>query len=171
MKKANIIKDESELAERDYSKSGRTDKFVSSSGNVISLFIDLEPDKFYLLTNRLNGRLPDDIIILGQCEVPNDFSARFQTIEREYHFYFESEGLNIKSMQIAASYLVGHHNFKNFCKWTEQYAKSGTTRKIFAAEVENLFEQTDGNVSLHFSRLKIRGSGFLWHQVNINIED
>jgi tRNA pseudouridine(38-40) synthase len=166
LKRSRLIASEDELTEREYAKSGRTDKFVSSSGNVISLFLNVDPDKEKHLISRINGRLPEDIVILGQAKVDDSFNARHQTIEREYHYYFETSGLDILLMQKAAKHLVGKHDFQNFCKFNETYLKCGTVREIFVAEIENLQPYDDGNSHLPFARLIIKGSGFLWHQVN-----
>ena len=163
--KSKLIKSDSELTEREYAKSGRTDKFVSSSGNVISLFLNVEPEKEKHLMSRLNGRLPKDIIVLGQAKVDNSFSARHQTIEREYHYFFETINMDIDKMKQAAKLLEGKHDFQNFCKFNPTYKKSGNVREIFLSEIEVLGAHDDGNCHLQFARLKIKGSGFLWHQV------
>ena len=154
-----------EIGERDYAKSGRTDKFVSSSGNVISLFLNVEPEKEKHLMSRINGGLPKDIMILGQVKVDPSFNARYQTIQREYHYYFDTSGLDIPVMQQAAKLLVGKHDFRNFCKFNKNYLKSGTVREIFSCTIEILKPFNDNNSCLSFARLIIKGSGFLWHQV------
>jgi tRNA pseudouridine(38-40) synthase len=164
-----LIKSEDELVERDYAKSGRTDKHVSSSGNVISLFLEVEPKKEQHLMSRINGRLPEDIIVLGQAKVPDCFSARFSTIEREYHYYFETSGLDTDLMDQAARLLEGKHDFQNFCKLNDAYIKSGTVRRVFSSRIEVLKDFDDGNCHLPFARLVIKGSGFLWHQVEFLI--
>ena len=161
------MKSEDELIERDYSKSGRTDRAVSSSGNVIALFLNVEPKKEAHLMSRINGRLPEDILILGQVKVDDKFSARYNTIEREYHYYFETSGLDISLMNQAARLLEGEHNFQNFCKFNDAYKKSGTVRNIYSSKIENLGEAEDENAHVPFARLVIKGSGFLWHQVKI----
>ena len=33
-------------------------------------------------------------------------------------------------MNIACTYLIGKHDFKNFCKYTKEYDKCGTVRRI-----------------------------------------
>ena len=162
------MKSEDELIERDYSKSGRTDKFVSSSGNVISLFLNVEPKKEMHLMSRINGRLPKDILILGQTKVNDKFSARYHTIEREYHYYFETTGLDLSLMNQAAMLLEGKHNFQNFCKCNNVYLKSGTVRNIYSSKIEKLGKVEDENANVPFARLVIKGSGFLWHQVKKN---
>lgn len=119
--------------------------------------------------SRINGRLPEDIIILGQAVADDSFNARHQTVSREYHFYFDSTGLDVQKMEEAAKHLVGKHDFQNFCKQQPVYQKSGTVRIIYEAEVVELEKSKSGEVEFSFSRLRIRGSGFLWHQVKFFI--
>lgn len=121
------------------------------------------------LMSRINGRLPEDILILGQAKVDDNFNARYDTIEREYHYYFDTSGLDVSLMQEAARLLEGKHDFQNFCKFNDIYIKSGTVREIFTSKIENLGETKDENSITPFARLVIKGSGFLWHQVNIKI--
>ena len=115
--------------------------------------------------SRINGRLPEDIIILAQTVADDKFNARFNTVSREYHYYFDSTGLDVSKIQEAAGYLVGEHDFQNFCKQQPVYKKSGTVRTIFEADVKELEAQESGGIQFSFSRFRIKGSGFLWHQV------
>jgi tRNA pseudouridine38/39 synthase len=69
-----------------YSRCGRTDKGVSATGQVISLFLrsNIKDAKLDVLDNKseidyvkvLNRILPHDIRVIGWCPVAGDFLAR-----------------------------------------------------------------------------------------------
>ena len=120
-----MIKSESECR---YSKCGRTDKGVSALGNVFALWVwnltkkgskPKEDNTIEPYCSVLNRNLPPDIWILGYAEVPEYFDARFSCIYREYKYFFDPKGLNLSQMKIAASKLIGTHDFWNFCKKDE----------------------------------------------------
>ncbi|KAJ1424950.1 Pseudouridine synthase I, TruA [Sesbania bispinosa] len=166
--------------ESQYSRCGRTDKGVSSVGQVIALFLrsnlkmaeanngsygetvleeQQEGEIDYVRV--LNRVLPNDIRILGWCPVPVDFHARFSCLSREYKYFFWKENLNIPAMESAGMKLVGEHDFRNFCKMdaanVHNYRRHITTFEISPTDV-----RYDGN---QLWVIKIRGSAFLWHQV------
>ncbi|BAT94363.1 hypothetical protein VIGAN_08096200 [Vigna angularis var. angularis] len=166
--------------ESQYSRCGRTDKGVSSVGQVIALFLrsnlklsainngnsgevvlDEKHEGEIDYVRVLNRVLPNDIRILGWCPAPVDFHARFSCLSREYKYFFWKEKLNIPAMESAGNKLVGEHDFRNFCK-------------MDAANVHNyrrhitLFEISPTDVRYNGNQLwviKIKGSAFLWHQV------
>ncbi|XP_022768000.1 tRNA pseudouridine(38/39) synthase isoform X2 [Durio zibethinus] len=162
-----------------YSRCGRTDKGVSSVGQVIALFLrsnlketdannkisgELIPDTrtgeidYVRVLNRV---LPNDIRILGWSPVSIDFNARFSCLAREYRYVFWRGNLNLPAMENAGKKFIGEHDFRNFCK-------------MDAANVHNyrrcvtLFEISSSNIRLEGNQLcaiKVKGSAFLWHQV------
>ncbi|XP_014514957.1 tRNA pseudouridine(38/39) synthase isoform X2 [Vigna radiata var. radiata] len=166
--------------ESQYSRCGRTDKGVSSVGQVIALFLrsnlklsainngnsgevvlDEKHEGEIDYVRVLNRVLPNDIRILGWCPAPVDFHARFSCLSREYKYFFWKEKLNIPAMESAGIKLVGEHDFRNFCK-------------MDAANVHNyrrhitLFDISPTDVRYNGNQLwviKIKGSAFLWHQV------
>lgn len=82
-----------------YSRCGRTDKGVSSVGQVIALYLrsthkerGVEIDYVKLL----NRHLPNDIRVMGWTPAPNDFNARFSCLGRVYKYFFWKEKLNVK---------------------------------------------------------------------------
>uniref|UniRef100_A0A453E2S5 tRNA pseudouridine synthase n=1 Tax=Aegilops tauschii subsp. strangulata TaxID=200361 RepID=A0A453E2S5_AEGTS len=129
-----------------YSRCGRTDKGVSATGQVISLY--------------LRSNLKDaGENILGERSA--DFLARFSCLGREYKYLFWKRALDVSKMQKAAFKFIGEHDFRNFCK-------------MDAANVSNYKRYiTDFNISACDQRsnhdelwsMNIRGSAFLWHQV------
>lgn len=158
-------------AESKYSRCGRTDKGVSSTGQVISLYLrsnlkdtgsGSNPKKQEIdYMKVLNRVLPPDIRVIGWCPVSTDFSARFSCLSREYRYLFWRGTLDIVAMQKAAEKFIGEHDFRNFCK-------------MDAANVKNYKRRiTKFNISLCNQRfdvdelwaITIKGSAFLWHQV------
>ncbi|KAL6650037.1 hypothetical protein ACP70R_014261 [Stipagrostis hirtigluma subsp. patula] len=140
--------------ESSYSRCGRTDKGVSATGQVISLFLrsNIKDTGGDVLDERseidyvkvLNRILPQDIRVLGWCPVPADFHARFTCLGREYKYLFWKGDLDILEMQKAASKFIGEHDFRNFCKMDAANKRSND---------DELCSMT------------IKGSAFLWHQV------
>nr|GMD55931.1 tRNA pseudouridine(38/39) synthase isoform X1 [Ipomoea batatas] len=160
--------------ELQYSRCGRTDKGVSSVGQVIALYLRSNLKQFkgnngccgenvgeidYVRV--LNKVLPVDIRVLGWSPVPIDFSARFSCLSRVYKYFFWRGNLDVMAMETASQKFVGEHDFRNFCK-------------MDAANVHNYrrhilsFEMFPCNESFESDQLwvmKIRGSAFLWHQI------
>lgn len=110
--------------------SGRTDSGVHALGQVahIDLANQWQPDK---IREALNYHLkPDAISILSVVAIDNEFDARFSAKERHYIYriinrraplaidnglaWHVQQKLDVGSMQIAAQYLVGHHDFTTF---------------------------------------------------------
>ncbi|XP_026666419.1 tRNA pseudouridine(38/39) synthase isoform X2 [Phoenix dactylifera] len=160
-----------------YSRCGRTDKGVSSTGQVISLYLrsclkgvganskseeSTSEEKCEIdYVKVLNKVLPKDIRVLGWCPVSTDFHARFSCLSREYRYLFWKGNLDIVAMQEAAKKFIGEHDFRNFCK-------------MDAANVNNykrhitIFDISSSNKRFSDNELwamTIRGSAFLWHQV------
>ncbi|XP_057427477.1 uncharacterized protein LOC130720797 [Lotus japonicus] len=165
--------------ESQYSRCGRTDKGVSSVGQVIALYlrsnlkisgantgssgeiVEEQHEGEIDYVRVLNRVLPNDIRILGWCPAPVDFHARFSCLSREYKYFFWKEGLNIPAMESAGIKLIGEHDFRNFCKMdatnVHNYRRRITMFEIFPTDV-----RYGGN---QLWVIKIRGSAFLWHQV------
>ncbi|XP_030465363.2 uncharacterized protein LOC115684667 isoform X1 [Syzygium oleosum] len=164
-----------------YSRCGRTDKGVSSFGQVISLFLrsNLRPkntddanswelsiegdvlDAEIDYVRVLNRVLPKDIRVTGWCPVPIDFSARFSCMSREYKYFFWRDNLDIRAMESAGQKLVGNHDFRNFCKM-DAFNVHNYKRHITSFELSSCDKRLESNELWCF---KIKGSAFLWHQV------
>ncbi|KAL4358467.1 hypothetical protein AHAS_Ahas09G0289600 [Arachis hypogaea] len=166
--------------ESQYSRCGRTDKGVSSVGQVIALFLrsnlkisgsnDVGSGEIALESQYereidyvrvLNRVLPNDIRIMGWCPVPVNFHARFSCLSRQYKYFFWKENLNILAMESAGKKLIGEHDFRNFCKMdaanVHNYRRNITSLEMSPTDVRY------GDNELWV--IKIRGSAFLWHQV------
>ena len=126
------------LSLSNYSRCGRTDKGVNSSGNVFALNLRYEEKYDYVKT--LNNILPNDIFILSSCLVDDSFDPRFSCLYREYKYYFLKKNMNLEKMQKAANLLCGYHNFKNFCKIDksdENWKEKNYERRIFEMNITN----------------------------------
>lgn len=181
-----LCKSEEDIRASDYSKSGRTDRGVSAAGNVFALKLTLSQKEEKDLVRRINSGLPTDIMVLGYSKVSDDFNARFNCVAREYRYFFFSDGLDIPKMQQAAKLFEGNQDFRNFCKMKPEYEVKGTVRKVFECSINycdkmhtkdsqtqnSLHQQANGHSKsfatpkeIQMAYLKIRGTGFLWHQV------
>ncbi|ONL98527.1 tRNA pseudouridine(38/39) synthase [Zea mays] len=160
-----------------YSRCGRTDKGVSATGQVISLYLrsnikDVGGD---MLDERseidyvkvLNRILPRDIRVLGWCPVPADFHARFTCLSREYKYLFWKGDLDILEMQKAASKFIGEHDFRNFCKMDA--ANVSNYRRHITEFTISACDRRSNNDEL--CSMTIKGSAFLWHQVRCMVVD
>ena len=116
--------------------AGRTDAGV----HAIQQFIHVDtPNNFKEIANlayKLNRILDPDIRVLNCEEAPRDFHARFSAKSRTY-IYKIIDGLKVvpplsrlgiapwyreldeAKMNLAASALIGRHDFKAFCKFRE----------------------------------------------------
>ncbi|XVF29897.1 hypothetical protein REPUB_Repub16aG0010000 [Reevesia pubescens] len=166
--------------ESQYSRCGRTDKGVSSVGQVIALFLRSklkETDANNKISGELipetriegeidyvrvlNRVLPHDIRILGWSPVPIDFSARFSCLAREYKYFFWRGNLNLPAMENAGKKFIGEHDFRNFCKMDAANVHN-YRRRITLFEISSSNMRFEGN---QLCAIKVKGSAFLWHQV------
>uniref|UniRef100_A0A915JKW8 tRNA pseudouridine synthase n=1 Tax=Romanomermis culicivorax TaxID=13658 RepID=A0A915JKW8_ROMCU len=167
-----------------YHRCGRTDKGVSAFRQVISIDLrsnqtsglgiyipdghtvaDQEfPIEEYNYANLLNRVLPQTIQILAWAPVPNEFSSRFDCKRRVYRYYFPSSNLNIEAMRQACNYLVGQHDFRNFCKVDMYNNKvSHCVRDLYAATITTPQNESRSRYDLCY--LTIEASSFIWHQI------
>jgi tRNA pseudouridine38/39 synthase len=171
LKKSKLIIDEFGC---NFARCGRTDAGVSSVGNVFSLTLRYKDGMDYIKI--LNGLLPNDIIITGECEVDDAFDARFSCIYREYKYFFLKGNMNMEKVKEGCNKLMGSHNFQNFCKVDRSqpdYLNKNYERRIFEFRVERynkLLYPCDGDLAFQNDYFDvyyvvIKGSAFLWHQV------
>ena len=108
--------------------AGRTDAGV----HAVNFFAHFDYQKTDCadLVYRLNRFLSEDIVINNIQIISNDFHARFSAISRKYEYwistkkdpflinrsYFFSKKIDLKSMNEAASLLIGKNNFSAFSK-------------------------------------------------------
>ncbi|XP_042963180.1 tRNA pseudouridine(38/39) synthase isoform X4 [Carya illinoinensis] len=158
-----LVGDKKELQ---YSRCGRTDKGVSSVGQVIALLLrsslketDASNENSEEIVFKeqheqeidyvgvLNRVLPDDIRVLGWCPVPVGFSARFSCLSREYKYFFWRENLNFLAMEEAGKKFLGEHDFRNFCKMdavnVHNYKRNITLFEICPSDVIDTLLDTE----------------------------
>jgi len=151
--------------------SSRTDFGVHALGQVANFMTNssIPGDRFSYALNRL---LPDDIVIKDSQEVSLDFHARFRSKGKKYRYliynsrfpsailrnraYHVSYELDFESMQKAASYFPGTHDFSSF-------RASGSSVKTSVRTItEAVLERDDKIISFEIS-----GNGFLYNMVRI----
>lgn len=166
-----------------YNRCGRTDKGVSSFGQVISIDLrsnlDNGPGVFVPPGHELKPRtsesrreiqyahvlnkvLPTEIRVVGWAPVEQSFSARFDCKQRTYHYYFPRGDLNIEDMRKASHYLIGTHDFRNLCKMDVGNGVVQFIRSVTSISIEPVGTDND---SYSMQRITLVGQAFLWHQV------
>lgn len=149
----------------------RTDAGVHAKGFVANFNTEsrIPGDKFKYVINRL---LPEDIIISDSQEIDMNFHARYSCIGKRYIFkilnrewpspvlrnytYHFKGKLDVESMNKAAQYLIGKHDFTSF-KSSGSSVKS-SVRTIMDAELYSVEDLVVFGIS---------GDGFLYNMVRI----
>lgn len=100
------------------------------------------------------------------CMTSNAWNAcRFSTAHREYTYFIVQHGqLDIAAMQQSATYFLGEHDFRNFCKLDLEHVKS-FRRRILDFQIKEV--QPAGTDGRALYALHIKGTAFLWHQVGL----
>lgn len=156
-----------------YHRCGRTDKGVSSFSQVQKfVFLICKRLEFYGLglsqvisidvrsklaaqdqhkveeeidyCSVLNRVLPDNIQCIAWSPVADSFSARFDCKGRTYKYFFPKGRLDIEKMQISLKFLLGTHDFRNFCKMD---VGNGVTQFIRCITNVELYTFKDNNSS------------------------
>mmetsp|Transcript_31168 Transcript_31168/g.61027 ORF Transcript_31168/g.61027 Transcript_31168/m.61027 type:complete len:641 (+) Transcript_31168:202-2124(+) len=142
----------------------------------------------------LNAVLPEDIKVLAWAPVALGMSARHSCYSRVYKYYLFKDDMDINKMKEACGYMVGRHDFRNFCK-LDYINISRFERSLDAISVNEIGslnthlrlpvqvattsssagEFGDGKEGTRSSdpdnliEVTIQGNAFLWHQVRITI--
>lgn len=151
--------------------ASRTDAGVHAMGNVAVFDTEsrIPAEKFSYALNRY---LPDDIVIQESIEVASDFHPRHVKCNKTYEYsivnrkfplpkerlysHFLYYDMDIEKMRMAASYLVGEHDFKSFCSVNTQV--KDTVRTIYSIDIE---KDSDKVI------IRVNGNGFLYNMVRI----
>ncbi len=118
--------------------SGRTDTGVHARGQVAH-FQTNEPVDPFRLRRALCGLLPRSIVVWDVAPVAEGFHARYDAVERRYHYYVSTAPRaldrqtrvelrpvpDFDRMNTAATPLLGTHDFSAFCR-----TKSETTNRV-----------------------------------------
>lgn len=152
--------------------SGRTDAGVHALGQVFHFDTHLRiPVQNWV--KAMNRLLPDDLYIFNVEETPANFHARFDVKKKEYRYrlltrrlpdlfrrhytYHFPYPLCLESMEEAAGYLKGKHDFTSFCA-------AGTS---VVDKVRTLYDLTVFQEEEDETVIKAIGSGFLYQMVRI----
>lgn len=150
--------------------AGRTDAGVHALGQVVHV----DMPKAYLadrVRTALNFYMQEDrVVVIDSKKVTEEFHARFSAKGRRYLYrifnrpsppavdrgrvWHVPEKLDIKAMEKAASYLIGHHDFSSF-RASECQAKS-PMRTLDEIRIERVGDE------IHF---RFAARSFLHHQV------
>lgn len=125
--------------------AGRTDAGVHARHQVVSFDTETEVD-VARLERAMRSMLAPEIAIGSVALVAPDFSARFSATSRHYRYFVDEgivpdplrrhrvwhvgESLDLAAMNVAASHLVGEHDFASLCR--AQEGKT-TTRTVTSA--------------------------------------
>ncbi|MHC4554998.1 MAG: tRNA pseudouridine(38-40) synthase TruA [Planctomycetota bacterium] len=148
--------------------SSRTDAGVHALGQVANFRIN-SPVPTENFSNALNNLLPQDITISDVCEMPEDFDAISDTVEKRYDYLINTTPirpvlarnqwhrpgqLDIGKMHQAAQKFVGKKDFKSFASAADQ--RESSVRTITLCQVEQ-----EGDVI----KISVAADGFLYNMV------
>jgi tRNA pseudouridine38-40 synthase len=170
------------LGHEDFSLIGasRTDSGVSCIGGFVQVFLR-EAIEIDSLLPQINEHLPQDIHLNSVKEVSSNFNLIQSVKQKTYRYYFSnsadfhpfasafmanlSEELNWKAMKLACQLFIGNHDFKGFCKPSEN--KTDYYREVLSAEICDSNEFMGQYVPQKIYYFQITGTGFLHHQVRM----
>ncbi|UZD24707.1 tRNA pseudouridine(38-40) synthase TruA [Algoriphagus halophytocola] len=170
------------LGHEDFSLIGasRTDSGVSCVGGFVQIFLREKVEMDSLLLE-LNVHLPQDIQLNSVQEVPIDFNLIQSVRQKTYRFYFSNSNdfhpfasafllnvagdLNWEKMKEACELFIGEHNFKGFCRPSEN--KTDYLRKVISARIASSNELLGQFFPDEIFYFEITGTGFLHHQVRM----
>lgn len=151
--------------------SGRTDAGVHALGQVANFKLETAMTPQAVM-DYINRYLPEDIGVIGICEMPERFHSRLNAKKKTYRYriwnsalpcvferryvYELERALDLAAMKQAAAYLVGKHDFKAFT--SNKRSRKSTVRTIERVDIER-----QGNELV----LTYKGDGFLYHMVRI----
>ncbi len=140
--------------------SGRTDKNVHATRQVVSCVIPSYWDNLTKLKKVLNKLLPNSILIRSIFQVDDSFHARFSAKKRSYRYIISTKPytpfssnyvynldskIDIKLLKEASKYFIGVFDF-------EYFSKKGSDPKSTIREIYNVkvYTYTD-LIIIHFS--------------------
>ncbi len=155
--------------------SGRTDAGVHARGQVFHFDADWMHESWQLLRAFRCG-IPASIRVLSVEQVSDSFNARFSVKQKCYKYYlFEDfadafnyrynwclgyHRLNLRAMQLAASYFCGEHDFSVFCANRNDGEKVDPWKIMYAMDFIRAGSQ------IIFTTI---GSGYLYKMVRMMV--
>ncbi|WP_373400162.1 tRNA pseudouridine(38-40) synthase TruA [Algoriphagus halophilus] len=170
------------LGHEDFSLIGgsRTDSGVSCLGGYVQVFLREKVDMDFLLP-QFNEHLPQDIQLNQVNEVPASFNLIQSVQQKTYRYYFSNSSsfhpiasafmvnipnkLSWELMNQACELFIGKHNFKGFCKPSEN--KTDYQREVISVCIVSSNEFQGQFFPEQIFYFEIKGSGFLHHQVRM----
>ncbi|KAI8643336.1 pseudouridine synthase [Parasitella parasitica] len=149
-----------------FTRCGRTDKGVSGLGQVVALNVrnsnSKKQDDASVVSSLpyveiLNRLLPDDIRILAWAPVDLAFNARFDCKSRTYRYFFQKGTLDLGLMRKAGCFMIGSHDFRNFCRLDPSKNITSYERTVISLNIHSIADD--------FYYVELKGTAFLWHQV------
>ena len=152
--------------------SGRTDKGVHATGQVIHINLPSFWTDLVKLKRVLNQMLPKSIHIKKVAQVSDDFHARYSATKRSYRYIIKVaesnpfqeqyvtfvDNLALETLQSKIKLFIGEYDFKNFMKTgSDEKSTRRVIYKSFAYEYK-------GYIILHFS-----ANGFLRSQIRMMV--
>ena len=149
--------------------SSRTDAGVHALGQVAHAELTDCPIPTENFLNALNNLLPNDIVIADVQEVPEDFDAISDTLQKQYSYriytgrirpvlnrnmWYRPGQLDVEKMDKAAQYLVGQNDFKSFASAADQ--RESSVRTITHCHVK------EGH---NLIAISVSADGFLYNMV------
>lgn len=150
--------------------SGRTDGGVHAKGQTASVTLSGKVDEAGFQSD-LNELLPEDIRIKEMVLMKNGFHARLNAAGKRYEYFIDTRQkpdvfarkysyhypypVDVQSMEKAAGYLLGKHDFAGF---TDKKDEKSTIRTIY----DIIIEKQGSKI-----RIEYYGTGFLYHMVRI----
>ncbi|WP_057939702.1 tRNA pseudouridine(38-40) synthase TruA [Algoriphagus resistens] len=170
------------LGHEDFSLIGasRTDSGVSCLSGYVQLFLrkEVEISSFLLL---FNEHLPQDIRLNSVEEVSANFNLIHAVQQKTYRYYFANSSefhpfasaftvnvsgdLDLDLMKEACQLFVGEHDFKGFCRPSEN--KTDYVREVLSAGILATKEFLGQFFPTKIYCFQITGTGFLHHQVRV----
>ena len=132
----------------EFRSASRTDKGVSSLGNVIAFNVDAFKKNILDKLNENNK----EILFYGYKKVDDDFFPRYAKT-RHYSYYLINKDLDIKKIVDTLSLFVGEHDFSNFARVEPDKNPIRTIDNITVEEFEN------------FLIIDFFAPNFLWNQI------
>lgn len=133
------------------------------------------------LRRAINGRLPEDVLVVDAEPVPADFDPIGHCVAKGYSYTIHAsrerplwdrryvhqvwEPLDLEPMRAVASELVGEHDFAAFA--AAGHGRQSTVRTVHALSVTRPIDPATGEPSPDRVRIEISGNGFLWNMVRI----
>ena len=153
--------------------SGRTDAGTHALGQIVNFHCQSDTPCQTIL-DELRRYLPEDIGVYSCRNVSERFHARLNAKTKTYCYrlwnseepcvferrfvWKDVSEFDIYSMQKAAEFFIGTHDFSAFCG--NKNMKKSTVRTIFEFSIQRIG---------HEIRFEVRGNGFLQHMVRIMV--